>query len=328
MALAAGDDAEGLGLAGLVVVGVAQPAELLGDVADELVEGGQVVGVTGGLEPGGAGELARPRVGEGDVPPGPGGLFLRGLLLGREPGGGEGDEPLDGGEPEPVDPAGELLVDPPGGLERQGAGVGGDPAGLPGRHLAGLDLRAQQREPVPQVEGVRHQRHRGLGGDPHRRTELLGHERAPPPGSRPRRGRRRSRDSPGRPASPQVAVPGLGRGRVHARTTGRRAAACAAAPPGPPLGLGDRREQAGGVEVLDLDRRCADCLHGPTQPGTTDSPDGPRSRCPQDVWPLVVRACSWRHLGNDRRSVARRVQSRTTHRARRIGGPRGRRRLV
>ena len=41
-----------------------------------------------------------------------------------------------------------------------------------------------------------------------------------------------------------------------------------------PLGVGGGREQAGGVEVLDLER-CAGCfLHGSTQAGTTDNRGG------------------------------------------------------
>ena len=42
------------------------------------------------------------------------------------------------------------------------------------------------------------------------------------------------------------------------------------------LGVRDPVEHAGSVEVLDLDRDCADCLHDPTQPETTDNEPGPK----------------------------------------------------
>ena len=48
----------------------------------------------------------------------------------------------------------ELLVDPPGSDPGQPVGLLGDPAGLPGRHLQGLNAFPQQREAVAQVEGV------------------------------------------------------------------------------------------------------------------------------------------------------------------------------
>ena len=86
------------------------------------MERGQVGGVPGGFQPGGAGELPRSRVGEGDVPLRLGGVLLLGLLLRREPRGGEGHQPLDGRDAEAVDAGGELLVDPPRCLEGQRAG--------------------------------------------------------------------------------------------------------------------------------------------------------------------------------------------------------------
>ena len=175
--LSAGDDTEGPGFAGLEVVGLSESTELLRHLADEPVERGEVLGVAGRFEPGGAREVTRARVTQRDVVPGASGLFLLGLLLGREPGGSESDQPLDGRDPEAVDAGGELLVDPAGCLVGQGVGGLGDLAGLVGRHFEGLDLGAQEREPVPEVEGVGHQAHRRLGRDTHRGTELLRHER-------------------------------------------------------------------------------------------------------------------------------------------------------
>ena len=221
-ALASGDDAEGLGLAGLVVVGVAEPAELLGDVADQ----------RGGRR---SGPAVSPAASSQEVPaksPGRGwvrvtwccdsaGLLLLGLLLRREPGRGEGDQPLDGREPEPVDAGGELLVHPPGRLEGQGAGVGGDPAGLVRRDLAGLDLRPQQRGTGAAGRGRRPSTTSPTGWrrpSPHRAPRP---RTAPPPECRRRRGRRRShraRADRRRPRSPYPTRrwPGA------ARTTGRR----------------------------------------------------------------------------------------------------------
>ena len=83
-----------------------------------------------------------------------------------------------------------------------------------------LDLRPQPGEPVPQVEGVGHQRHRRLRGDTHRGTELLRHERAPPPENRRHRARRHShpaRADPRRPRSPYLTLRWPGGGRTTRR---------------------------------------------------------------------------------------------------------------
>ena len=53
-----------------------------------------------------------------------------------------------------VGAGGEPVVDPPGAGQREGVGLLGDPAGLPGRHLQPAYPFPQQREPVAQVEGV------------------------------------------------------------------------------------------------------------------------------------------------------------------------------
>ena len=123
---------------------------------------------------------------------------------------------------------------------------------------------------MPQVQGIGHQRHRRLRGDPHRGTELLGHERSH---------RRRPV-----PTQRGVAVTDPGQARVapgrRTRLRGRRVphAPLVGQPqllplhlPVAPLGVRDPGEHTGGVEVLDLDRHRADCLHGPTQPEATDN---------------------------------------------------------
>ena len=60
--LAVGDHADGLGLADLEGVGVAEGFELGGLLTDQVVEGGEVEGVAGDLEMGGAGPVVAPSV--------------------------------------------------------------------------------------------------------------------------------------------------------------------------------------------------------------------------------------------------------------------------
>ena len=156
---------------------------------------------------------------------------LVGLLLGCVAGGGEGDDPLDRREPEPVDPGGELLVDPPGTLQRQGSGLGRDPAGLPRRHrppppgprAGGAGAAGPARRPSgPSRTGWRPpSRHR----TPRPRT-------APHPGSRHRPARRRSRRARADQRRPRSPYPIQGWPGAE-RTTGRPSPACAAAPTGP-----------------------------------------------------------------------------------------------
>ena len=208
------------------------------------------------------------RVGEGDVPLRLGGVLLLGLLLRREPGGGERDQPLDGRDPEAVDAGGELLVDPAGRLVGQGASVVGHPAGLVRRHGARLHLAHSsgnrcRRSRASAINDIADWVETPIAAPSSSATNAA-HRGVPSP---PREASQSP--SPGRPVSPQVAVPDSAVAGC-ARTTRRRCGACGAGPPVPPLGLGGSREQAGVVEVLDLDRRCADCLHGPTQPETTD----------------------------------------------------------
>ena len=80
-----GDDADRLGPPLLQAVGVTGLAEAVGDVGDQVPELGQVHTVATGVQPGGAGPLTHPRVGDVDVPSGLAGLLgLRGRL-GVEP---------------------------------------------------------------------------------------------------------------------------------------------------------------------------------------------------------------------------------------------------
>ena len=279
--LAGGDGAEGLGLAGLELVGVAQPAEQGGFGADQVVEGGQVGGVAGGLEPGGAREPAGAGVAEGDVPPGPTGPLLHNLLLGGEPGDSEGDEPLDRRQSEPVEAGGELLVDPPGPLQRQRAGLGGDAAGLPRRHRQRLDPGPEPGQSVAQVEGVGHQRHRGLGGDPQRRPQLLGGERRHPRRPVPTEGGVTVRQ-PGKPGVTPRRRTRLRSGRVaHAPLVGQRSAS-PAAPPGP-AARPRQRQRADRRRRGPRPRPPSPCSLPPWTHSTRDHRQSrrPGNRCPQ-----------------------------------------------
>ena len=64
-------------------------------------------------------------------------------------GDGEGDQPVgDHGAEGAVGAGGEPVVDPAGAGQRQGVGLLGDPAGLPGGHLQALDSFPEQGEAV------------------------------------------------------------------------------------------------------------------------------------------------------------------------------------
>ena len=113
-------------------------------------------GVAGDVELAGGGVLRRGRGVQGDVP----GLLLRAGLAFGVPGGvvlgdGVGDDGVDGLRATPVQAGGDLLVDPPGGLEGEGVGEDGDVAALPGGDLQGGDALPGLGEAVAQLEGVR-----------------------------------------------------------------------------------------------------------------------------------------------------------------------------
>ena len=95
LGLLGGDDAEGLGLADLELVGVTEGLERGGVVEDEVVEGGQVEGVAGDVEPGGARVLAGGGVAQGDVPGLLAPLLVLVQQLGVELRDGVGDRGLD-----------------------------------------------------------------------------------------------------------------------------------------------------------------------------------------------------------------------------------------
>ena len=167
---------------------------------------------------------------------------------------------------------GRRAARPPSALPRTtGSGCRRRPGGssrAPPRN--GLDLRPEPGEPVPQVQRVGHQRHRGLGRDTHRGTELLGHERRHPRRAvAAERGVAvpRARAVRRRPRSPYPSRwwPGA------ARTTRRR---CGASVLHHPVLRSASEAAASRAESSRSSTSIADaltCLHDRTQPETTDN---------------------------------------------------------
>ena len=174
--MAVGDHADGLGFADLEGVGVAEGFELGGLVTDQVVKAGEVQGVAGDLEVGGADPVvgtvgADPAVEQPNIP-GVFALLLPGLQQVRVVAGdGLGDRGLDGPPPTRADPVRELGVHRRGGGLRQVVGGLGDLAGLPRRHRQRLDGGPEAGEPVLEVQGVGQQLEPGQGGHPERGGE-------------------------------------------------------------------------------------------------------------------------------------------------------------
>ncbi len=181
---------------------------------------------------------------EGDVAPiGRVAGVSRGLL-GHEPGHRDRDEPLQGGEPDPVGEPGDLVVHEPGRLPRQGHGGLGDPAGPPRGQVPGLDPGPEARQAVLQLERRGDQCTSGVGGGPERGSELgdaeLRHQRRPLTGQRDP-GLGATTGTPGRP--PDRSTPeGAARPRSPPRpgcrpAPGRPRHAGGATKPSTPAGL-------------------------------------------------------------------------------------------
>ena len=180
--LAVGDHPDGFGFADIEGVGVTQGLQLGGLVTDQVVKGGEVQGVAGDLQMGGADPVvgtvgADPAV-EQPHPPGVPAVLLPGLQQVRVVGGdGLGDRELDRPPPTRADPVREL------GVHRCGGGLGevvgglGDLAGLPRRHRQRFDRGPEPGESVLEVQGVGQQLEPGQGGHPERGGERFGRER-------------------------------------------------------------------------------------------------------------------------------------------------------
>ncbi|KQP64608.1 hypothetical protein ASF47_11735 [Nocardioides sp. Leaf285] len=161
---AVGDDADGAGLADLEGLDHCSgrglvAAELGGGGADEVVEAGEVLGVAGRLEPGGAGGgAAVDVVGHPHVPPTACSFFEGGLGVGVVPGGRLGDEQLDPSCPQALRAGaegGDLAVDVRGTGVVQHLGLGGDPPRAPAGEGEVLDHRPDAGQAVDQLHDFR-----------------------------------------------------------------------------------------------------------------------------------------------------------------------------
>ena len=246
-----GQHAQRFGLAGAELVGVAEGAELVGGVADQVVELGQVQGVAAGVQLAGPGVLGRGGVEQFDVPGRFALVLTPGVFLGVEPRDGVGDQPVHE-DRTAAGAVGEPVVDPPRRFQRELVGVLGGPAGLPRRHLRVWTRAPQPGEAVGEVEGVGQQLRTGRGRHLHRGREGFGGER---------RDRRR-------PVTAQRLVqaedagqggvgvvgghPGLGRRGVQDAPLDGQLQPSQLDHPGFPFGGGRGREHHARVEVVHL----------------------------------------------------------------------------
>ena len=160
--LGAGEVAEGGGAAGVERGRRPEGLQARGAVGEGAVEVEGVGDVELGLEAHGAGVVHVVGVegGVAGVDVEVAVLRIRGRVdVGEvEPLDRLGDQPVQLRRTDPAGDGGDLGVDEPGGLDRQGRGRVdgglGDRAGPPRRNPAGVDLRPQPREAVAQLEGV------------------------------------------------------------------------------------------------------------------------------------------------------------------------------
>ena len=199
------------------------------------------------------------------------GAFLAGgVFLGHVLGDGLGDGAVEEGDPDAVQPRGEHPVDVCGGLHGEGVGLLGDPAGPPERDVQGLGAAPGVREPVDQVEGVGHQRHRRTRGDAEGEAEGFGCERGHRGVPSPPRDSSASRW----PSPPQTAVPVSGVAGCRS-TTGRRAGAGRRSASRRVRSLSLRAaSSASGPRSSTPDRLVAGAAHGSSQAPTTDTRRG------------------------------------------------------
>ena len=145
-----GDESDGFDLADAEGVGVAVEPELVGDGAEQVVEGFEGQGVAGGGQVAGAGVEGGVGVAEGDVGVGLG-VWLRAVLV------SSGSylamaratsRSVMTGPRLPSVRAARRWSTQRAPASGQGVGLLGDPAGLPGRHLQPGDAFPEQREAV------------------------------------------------------------------------------------------------------------------------------------------------------------------------------------
>ena len=242
--------------------------QLVGDGADQVVEGLQGEGVAVGGQVAGTGELAGCRVVQLHIRGGLRRCFAALVFFGVELGGGLGDEPV-GDDRSAADPVGELVVDPPGTGLGQASGLLGDASGLPGGDLAAAYSFPELGVAVRKVECVGHQVPRRGRGPAHRGGQGLRCERRHRGCPVATEGLIGGQDVQCRPAG--GLDPGVGGGGVQDRPLVGQAEAADLDPAGLDLDGCGFGEHAGGVEVSDLDSLSGCRAHGTSQASTTDS---------------------------------------------------------
>ena len=244
--------------------------EVGGGGADPVVEVGEGHRVADDVELAGAGVLGGVGVVQHHVPGRLRPFLAGGVLLGHVLGDGLGDGAVEEGDPHGVQPGGEHPVDVGGGLHGQGVGLLGDPAGPPDRHVQRLGAAPGVREPVDQVEGVGHQRHRGAGGDAEGEAEGFGRERG-----------HRGVPSPPRDSSASrcgVAAPdrgaGVGGGGVQDTPLVGELELVELGLAAAYLGVLEGTSSASGPRSSTPDRLVAAAAHGSSQAAATDTRTG------------------------------------------------------
>ena len=286
--LPVGDHPDRLGLADVEGVGVAQRLQLGGLVTDQVVKAGQVQGVAGDVEMGGAGPLSVVAVVETDPPRGLA-LLLPGLQQVRVMAGdGLGDRGLDRPPPTRPDPVRQLAVDI--------AAPAMDRVWVAWAILRAFHGATTSASTAAQMRGSRWVRSRASANSCS--PDIVETPRAAANGSGVNAATNgvpsppRASSSGHRPGQTGVGPghePGLGGGRVQHTPPGRGPQLGSAGLTFPDLGFGGEVEDPLRVEVTDLDRVAVQhrLQHESIQPAATDIPapeSGPKRRLGRSIF--------------------------------------------